>query len=274
MEVHLVDGTYELFRHYYALPSARDPKGREVAAAKGVLASVLGMIRGGATHIAVATDHIIESFRNDLWPGYKTSEGVEPDLLAQFDLLEELLSSAGMVVWPMVEFEADDALAAGAVAAARDPRVDRVIVCTPDKDLAQVVRGTRIVQLNRRTRVTFDEPAIVKKFGVPPESIPDYLALVGDAADGFPGLPGWGPKSSAAVLAKFLHLEAIPPDSRDWHVDAANAGALARTLAAERDRALLFRTLATLRTDITLFQDVDELQWHGPKPGSGAAVLS
>jgi 5'-3' exonuclease len=152
--------------------------------------------------------------------------------------------------------------------------VDRVIVCTPDKDLAQVVRGTRIVQLNRRTRVTFDEPAIVKKFGVPPESIPDYLALVGDAADGFPGLPGWGPKSSAAVLAKFLHLEAIPPDSRDWHVDAANAGALARTLAAERDRALLFRTLATLRTDITLFQDVDELQWHGPKPGSGAAVLS
>jgi 5'-3' exonuclease len=259
MEVHLVDGTYELFRHYFALPSARDRDGREVAAARGVLASVQGMIRGGATHLAVATDHVIESFRNELWPGYKTSEGVEPDLLAQFGLLEELLAEAGVVVWPMVEFEADDALAAGAVAAARDARVERVIVCTPDKDLAQCVRGNRIVQLNRRTRVTFDEAAIVRKFGVSPESIPDYLALVGDAADGFPGLPGWGPKSSAAVLARFIHLESIPPDSGDWHVDAANASGLARTLAAQRDRAMLFRRLATLRTDIALFQDVDEL---------------
>jgi 5'-3' exonuclease len=266
MTVHLVDGTYELFRHYYALPSARDRDGREVAAVRGVLASVLGMMRSGATHIAVATDHVIESFRNELWPGYKTGEGVEPDLLAQFDLLEEVLSAAGVVVWPMVEFEADDALAAGAVAAAGDPRVVQVVICTPDKDLAQCVRGTRIVQLNRRTRVTFDEPAIVKKFGVSPESIPDYLALVGDAADGYPGLPGWGPKSTAAVLAKFRHLESIPPDPSDWHVDAANATSLARTLNAERDRALLFRTLATLRTDIPLFDNVDELQWQGPKP--------
>jgi 5'-3' exonuclease len=270
MHVHLVDGTYELFRHYHALPPARDRDGREVAAVRGVLASVLGMIRGGATHIAVATDHVIESFRNKLWPGYKTGEGIEPDLLAQFELLEEVLTAAGVVVWPMVEFEADDALAAGAVAAAQDPRVEQAIVCTPDKDLAQCVRGTRIVQLNRRTRVTFDEAAIVRKFGVPPESIPDYLALVGDAADGYPGLPGWGPKSSAAVLARFLHLESIPADPRDWHVDAANANGLARTLAAQRDRALLFRKLATLRTDIALFQDVDELEWRGPKPGFDA----
>src|SRR6202047_4836874 len=228
--VHLVDGTYELFRHYYALPSARDRDGREVAAVRGVLGSVLGMIRGGATHVAVATDHVIESFRNDLWPGYKTGEGIEPDLLAQFELLEEVLSAAGVVVWPMVEFEADDALAAAAVAAARDARVERVIICTPDKDLAQCVRGTRIVQLNRRTRVTYDEAGVIKKFGVSPESIPDYLALVGDSADGYPGLPGWGAKSSAAVLAKFLHLESIPEDYREWRVNAANASALAGTL--------------------------------------------
>ena len=182
LEIHLVDGTYELFRHYYALPSARDQDGREVAAVRGVLASVLGMIKGGATHIAVATDHVIESFRNDLWPGYKTGEGIEPDLLAQFPLLEDVLSAAGLVVWPMVEFEADDALAAAAVAAARDARVERVIICTPDKDLAQCVRGTRIVQLNRRTGVTLDESGVIKKFGVSPVSIPDYLALVGDSA--------------------------------------------------------------------------------------------
>ncbi|HUB80625.1 MAG TPA: 5'-3' exonuclease H3TH domain-containing protein [Bryobacteraceae bacterium] len=259
MTVHLVDGTYELFRHYYALPSAHDAEGREVAALRGVLASVQGMIRAGATHIAVATDHIIESFRNQLWPGYKTGEGVDPALLSQFHPLEDALQAAGIVVWPMVDFEADDALASGAVAAARDPRVEQVVICTPDKDLAQCVQGTRIVQLNRRTRVVFDEAAIVKKFGVSPESIPDYLALVGDSADGYPGLPGWGPKSSAAVLAKFRHLESIPPDAGDWHVDAANAGSLARTLAAERERAFLFRTLATLRTDIPLFGDVEEL---------------
>jgi 5'-3' exonuclease len=267
LDIYLVDGTYELFRHYYALPSARDRDGREVAAVRGVLASVLGMISGGAKHIAVATDRVIESFRNGLWPGYKTGEGIEPDLWAQFPLLEETLSAAGVVVWPMVEFEADDALAAGAVAAARDRRVDRVIICTPDKDLAQCVSATRVVQLNRRTGVTFDEAGVIQKFGVPPASIPDYLALVGDASDGYPGLSGWGAKSTAAVLAKFGHIEAIPADWREWHVNAASASALARTLSEQRDQALLFRTLATLRTDLALFEDVEQLRWDGPTPG-------
>ncbi|HWX94186.1 MAG TPA: 5'-3' exonuclease H3TH domain-containing protein [Terriglobales bacterium] len=272
MDVHLVDGTYELFRHYYALPSARDADGREVAAVRGVLASVLGMMKGGATHVAVATDHVIESFRNELWPGYKTGEGTEPDLWAQFPCLEEVLASAGIVVWPMVEFEADDALAAGATAAARDARVERVIICTPDKDLAQCVSGTRIVQLNRRTQTTIDEAGVVQKFGVLPASIPDYLALVGDSADGYPGLKGWGAKSSAAVLAKFLHIESIPLDSREWHVNATNASALADTLSRERERALLFRTLATLRTDIALFDNVDQLRWNGPTPEFAAVA--
>jgi len=270
LDIHLVDGTYELFRHYYALPSARDEDGREVAAVRGVLASVLGMMKGGATHIAVATDHVIESFRNGLWPGYKTAEGVESELLAQFPLLEETLSAAGIVVWPMVQFEADDALAAAAAVAARDARVERVVICTPDKDLAQCVRGTHIVQLNRRTRVILDEAGVIQKFGVSPASIPDYLALVGDAADGYPGLPGWGAKSSAAVLAKFVHLESIPPDYREWRVNAANASALANTLSRDRDRALLFRTLATLRTDIALFDDLDQLRWNGPTPAFAA----
>jgi 5'-3' exonuclease len=264
LKVHLIDGTYELFRHYYALPSARDPDGREVAAVRGVVASMLGMISHGTTHIAVATDQVIESFRNGLWPGYKTGEGIEPDLLAQFPLLEEVLSAAGIVVWPMVEFEADDAMAAGAVIAAQDKRVEQVIICTPDKDLAQCVRGARIVQLNRRTGVTYDEAGVIQKFGVSPLSIPDYLALVGDSADGYPGLPGWGAKSSAAVLAKFAHLESIPIESHEWRVNVTNAGALAATLFRERDRALLFRTLATLRTDIALFDNVDELRWAGP----------
>ena len=259
-----------MFRHYYALPSAKDSGGREVAAVRGVLASVLGMVKGGATHIAVATDHVIESFRNGLWPDYKTGEGIEPDLWAQFPMLEEVLLAAGIVVWPMVEFEADDALAAATVAAARDRRVERVTICTPDKDLAQCVRGTRIVQLNRRTRVTLDEAGVIKKFGVSPASIPDYLALVGDSADGYPGLKGWGAKSSAAVLAKFVHLESIPLDSREWRVNVANASALADTLSRERDRALLFRTLATLRTDIALFDDVDQLRWNGPTPAFAA----
>jgi 5'-3' exonuclease len=253
-----------LFRHYYALPSARDRDGREVAAVRGVVASVLGMVGSGVTHVAVATDHVIESFRNRLWPGYKTGAGIEPDLLAQFPLLEEALSAAGVVVWPMVEHEADDALAAAAGAAARDSRVERVVICTPDKDLAQSVRGSRIVQLNRRTNVTLDETGVTQKFGVSPASIPDYLALVGDAADGYPGLPGWGAKSSAAVLAKFNHLESIPADWREWHVNAAHPGALAQTLSREWDRALLFRTLATLRTDIALFDAVDALRWSGP----------
>src|SRR5437867_11730573 len=256
MEVFLVDGTYELFRHYYALPSARDKQGREVGAVRAVLASVLGMIKGGATHIAVATDHVIESFRNQLWPGYKTSAGVEPELLAQFPLLEEVLSAAGIVVWPMIEFEADDALAAGEATAAQDAHVERVVICTPDKDLAQSVRGTRVVQLNRRTRVTMDEQGIIQKYGVPPLSIPDYLALVGDAADGYPGLAGWGAKSSAAVLGKFVHVEAIPEDCRGWHVNATSAGALADTVRRESEPAILFRTLATLRADIALVVDL------------------
>jgi len=266
VNVYLVDGTYELFRHYYALPSAKDVDGHEVAAVRGVLTSVLGMIRNGATHIAVATDHVIESFRNDLWPGYKTSAGVPADLLAQFHPLEDALSAAGIAVWPMIEFEADDALAAGAAAAARNKRVEQVIICTPDKDLAQCVTGTRVVQLNRRTNVTLDEAGVVQKFGVTPQSIPDYLALVGDAADGYPGLPGWGAKSSAAVLAKFLHLESIPRDCSEWRVNANNAGALAATLHEQRENAFLFRTLATLRTDLKLFDDVEHLRWSGPKP--------
>jgi 5'-3' exonuclease len=264
MRVHLLDGTYELFRYYFAMPSARDADGREVAAVRGVVASVLSMVTGGATHIGVATDHVIESFRNRLWRGYKTSAGVEAELLAQFPLLEEALTALGVVVWPMVEFEADDALASAAVKAGEDARVEQVIVCTPDKDLAQVVRGSRIVQLNRRTRVTYDEGGIVAKFGVPPASIPDYLALVGDSADGYPGLRGWGAKSAAAVLAKFGHIEAIPDDPRDWHVNASGPAALAKTLAEERDRALLFRTLATLHTDVPVFDSVDELEWKGP----------
>jgi 5'-3' exonuclease len=224
------------------------------------------MVNAGATHIGVATDHVIESFRNTLWRGYKTSAGVEPDLLAQFPILEEALTALGVVVWPMVEFEADDALAAAAEAAARDREVEQVVICTPDKDLAQCVRGTRVVQLNRRTRVTMDEAGVTAKFGVSPASIPDYLALVGDASDGYPGLRGWGPKSTAAVLARFRHLEAIPPDWRDWHVNASSPAALCATLARERDNALLYRTLATLRTDIPVFASVDELRWRGPTP--------
>jgi 5'-3' exonuclease len=266
VDVHLIDGTWELFRHYYALPSAREPDGREVAAVRGVIASVLQLIREGATHIGVATDHVIESFRNAIWPGYKTGEGIEPALFAQFALLEEALSTMGVAVWPMIEFEADDALASAAALAARDPRVDRVIICTPDKDLAQCVRGSRILQLNRRTRVLRDEQGVIAKFGVSPCSIPDYLALVGDSADGYPGLPGWGAKSTAAVLSRYGHLESVPNDWRTWHVNAAGAATLAATLARERERAYLFRTLATLREDIPLFDSVDHLEWRGPTP--------
>lgn len=264
MEVHLIDGTYELFRHFYALPSARDSDGNEVAAVRGVLGSLFGMLQLGATHIGVATDHVIESFRNNLWPQYKTGEGVDPNLLAQFPLLEEALVAMGVTVWPMVEFEADDALAAAAVAAARDDRVSRVVICTPDKDLAQCVRGTRIVQLDRRKNVVRDELGVIAKFGVAPTSIPDYLALVGDAADGFPGLRGWGAKSAAAVLARFGHLEDIPKDPLAWGVRIASPRALADVLNEERERAFLFRDLATLRTDIPVFDSPDELRWTGP----------
>jgi 5'-3' exonuclease len=266
LKVYLVDGTYELFRHYFAVPKARDAQGREVGAVRGVLASLLGMMREGVTHIGVATDHVIESFRNQLWAGYKTGEGVEPDLLSQFPILEEVLAAAGIVVWPMVEFEADDALAAAAALATSDSRVEQVVICTPDKDLAQCVQGSRVVQLNRRTKITMDEAGIVAKFGVSPGSIPDYLALVGDSADGYPGIPGWGAKSTAAVLAKFGHIESIPLSAQDWHVNVLNSATLAATLERERNRALLFRTLATLRIDIPLFDNVDQLHWNGPQP--------
>jgi 5'-3' exonuclease len=266
MIVHLIDGTYELFRHFYGLRRFHKGEDRPFGAVTGVLHTVLQMIETGATHIGVATDHVIESFRNRLWPGYKTGAGIDPDLLAQFPLLEEELVAAGIVVWPMVEYEADDALAAAASIAAADPRVERVIICTPDKDLAQCVRGTRVVQLNRRTRTFFDEAGVVAKFGVSPASIPDYLALVGDAADGFPGLPGWGAKSTAAVLAKYGHLESIPANGRDWNVNVTSAGTLAQTLRRDYDRALLFRDLATLRTDIALFDDVETLRWRGATP--------
>jgi 5'-3' exonuclease len=266
LKIYLVDGTYELFRHYFAVPRARDAKGREVGAVRGVLASLLAMMRGGVEYIGVATDHVIESFRNDLWEGYKTGEGIEPDLLAQFPLLEEVLSAAGIVVWPMVEFEADDALASAAAIALKDSRVEQVVICTPDKDLAQCVQGSRVVQLLRRTGITVDEAGVIAKFGVAPQSIPDYLALVGDSADGYPGLPGWGAKSTAAVLAKFGHIESIPESVRDWHVNVANATSLADTLTRQRERALLFRTLATLKSDIPLFDSVDRLRWNGPTP--------
>ena len=256
VEVFLIDGTYELFRHYHALPRALDLDGVEVGAVRGVLRSMLGMMKGGATHIAVATDHVIESFRNEMWAGYKTSAGMPPDLLSQFPLLEEVLSAAGIPVWPMVEFEADDALAAGAHAAVLDDRVSRVVICTPDKDVAQCVRGKRVVQMDRKLKITRDEEGIIAKFGVRPQSIPDYLALVGDSADGYPGLPGWGAKSAAAALAKFHHIEHIPPDTP--------SRSLAQTLSRNRELAFLFRDLATLRTDIPLFSSVDDLCWNGP----------
>ncbi len=266
MEVHLIDGTYELFRHFHALPRATDHRGHEVAAVRGVLGSILGMIQGGATHIGVATDHVIESFRNRLWASYKTGEGVEPELLSQFPLLEEALTALGVVVWPMIEFEADDALAAAASKAENDPRVDRVYICTPDKDLAQMVRGTRVVQLDRRRDIVRDEAGVITKFGVGPRSIPDYLALVGDAADGYPGIRGWGAKSTAAVLSHYQHIEQVPSSARDWHAHVAAPADLAESLRVNYELALLFRDLATLRTDVAVFDSVDQLHWRGPTP--------
>jgi 5'-3' exonuclease len=264
MTIYLVDGTYELFRHFYALPSARNHHGEDVAAVRGVMYSIRALVREGATHIGVATDHVIESFRNNLWPGYKTGDGIDPALRAQFPLLEEALRAWGVVLWPMVEEEADDALASAAAKAASDARVDQVIICTPDKDLAQCVSGTRVVQRDRVRKITRDEAAVVAKFGVPPASIPDYLALVGDSADGFPGLAGWGAKSAAAVLARFGHIDAIPEDHHAWGVDVVRAGSLAATLRRDREIARLFRELATLRTNVPVFESVDELEWRGP----------
>ena len=265
INVHLVDGTYELFRHFFALPSHVTKDGREVAATRGVVGSVLGMLEGGATHVGVATDHVIESFRNDMWPGYKTSAGVDPVLLAQFPLLEEGLEALGIVVWPMVEREADDALASAAIVAAETPDVERVLICTPDKDLGQCVRGDRVVQFDRRKRIILDEAGVTAKFGVPPVSIPDYLALVGDSADGFPGLPGWGARSAATVLARYGSLEQIPTSVRDWDITLRGAGVLAHTLEDNLDLAVLFRELARLHPDPPVMSSIDELRWSRPR---------
>ena len=266
MRVHLLDGTYELFRHFYAMPRQQSRDGQEVAAIIGVLGSVLGMLEGGTTHLGVATDHVIESFRNDLWAGYKTSAGIEPELLTQFHPLEDALRAMGVVVWAMEEFEADDALAAAAKLAAESAAVEQVIICTPDKDLSQCVRGERVVQFDRRKRELRDERGVVARFGVGPASIPDYLALVGDSADGFPGVPGWGEKASGAVLGRYVHLEKIPATSTQWEVPVRGAARLAAALAEHRELALLFRTLATLRTDVPVFATVEDLRWRGPRP--------
>ena len=265
MDVHLIDGTYELFRHFYAVPSAKDANGQEVAAVRGVLTSVLSMFERGATHLGVATDHIVESFRNDLYPGYKTSEGVPQELLSQFPILEETLGAMGVMVWPMVYFEADDALASAASNASKDGSVNQVLICTPDKDLSQCVVGTRVVQLDRRRDILRDEAGVVAKFGVKPESIPDYLAVVGDSADGFPGLAGWGAKAAALTLSQYPHLEKIPEDWRAWHPSIRKARLLSESLFNQWDDALLFRTLATLRLDVPVFDTVADLRWNGPR---------
>jgi 5'-3' exonuclease len=264
MKVHLVDGTYELFRHFFGAPPHQNAAGREVAAVRGVVGSVLQLLSEGATHVGVATDHVIESFRNDLWPGYKTGEGIDPDLWSQAWPLEEALDALGVVVWPMVELEADDALASAAAVAGEDGRVEQVIICTPDKDLGQCVRGTRVVQLDRRKGQLVDEGGVVAKFGVRPISIPDYLALVGDSADGFPGLPGWGAKSAAAVLARWGHVEDVPANPADWDVAVRGAAKLAATLQEGRHDVALFKELATLRVDRSLLGHAEDLRWRGP----------
>jgi 5'-3' exonuclease len=265
VDVYLLDGTYELFRYFFALPPHVNAHGREVSATRGVVGTVLGMLESGVSHIGVATDHVIESFRNDMWPGYKTSAGVDPHLLQQFPLVEDALTAMGVVVWPMVELEADDALGAAAKSAALDTAVERVYVCSPDKDLGQCVVGERVVQLDRRQRKLMDEAGVRDKFGVAPESIPDYLALVGDSADGYPGIPGWGAKSAAAALSRYGHLEAVPDDATFWDLpQLRGAGRLAASLREQREYAYLFRDLATLRTDAPILLSVAELRWAGP----------
>ncbi len=266
MIVHLVDGTYELFRYFLSPAAAFERTApEELRAVRGVVTSMLGMLEGGATHLGVATDHVIESFRNGLWPGYKTGEGIDPVLYAQFEPLEDALRALGVVVWAMVEFEADDALAAAAAMAAADARVEQVVVCTPDKDLAQCVRDDRVVQLDRRTREVRNESGVQQKYGVSPASIPDWLALAGDSADGYPGLPGWGARSAATVLARYQHLEHIPKVAAQWDVSMRGAARLAATLAEQWERALLFRHLAILRADAPIGADVDALRWKGPR---------
>jgi 5'-3' exonuclease len=266
VDVYLIDGTYELFRHYFGVPGAVDASGQEIAAVRGVVNSVLSMLERGTTHVGVATDHVIESFRNDLYPYYKTSAGIPPELFSQFPILEEALEAMGVMVWPMVEFEADDALAAAASKAALDDNVDKVVICTPDKDLSQCVVGNRIVQLDRRRNLLCDEAGVITKFGVRPESIPDYLALVGDSADGFPGLPGWGAKAAASVLSIYHHLEEVPREPEQWHPSIRSARKLCTTFCNSWDDAILFRTLATLRLDVPVFDSVEDLRWQGPRP--------
>jgi 5'-3' exonuclease len=263
MDVYLIDGTYELFRHYFAVPGAIDAEGNEIGAVRGVLTSVLSLLEKGVTHIGVATDHVIESFRNDLYPHYKTGEGIPEDLWSQFNLLEEALGAMGVLVWAMVEFEADDALAAAAVKAAQDKDVDTVIICTPDKDLSQCVVGDKIVQLDRRKNEIRNAEGVFTKFGVRPESIPDYLALVGDASDGYPGLPGWGAKGAASVLSIYPHLEDIPTEPKNWNSAIRGSAKLAATLFGSWEEAILYRKLATLRTDAPVFNEIEELRWKG-----------
>ena len=268
--VHLVDGTYELFRYHYS-PNNRD---LERGAVRGVVNSMLQLVEDGATHIGVATDHVIESFRNELWAGYKDGEGVDPLLKAQFPVLEEVLEAAGFAVWPQTTFEADDGLAAGAVLAAAHDDVERVVICTPDKDMAQLVGG-KVVQWDRRQDKWFDTEGVQEKFGVLPESIPDWLGLVGDAADGFPGLPGWGAKSAAAVLARYLHIEEIPPAAGQWDITVRSGAKLAKVLQDGLEDALLFRTIATLQPDAPVSASVEDMAWRGPQAGFGdvAAAL-
>jgi 5'-3' exonuclease len=268
MRIHLVDGTYELFRSHFGAPPRQDSSGREVGATVGLLHSLwLLLSTPGVTHVACAFDHVIESFRNDLYAGYKTSAGVDPDLLAQFELAEQAVRALGVVVWPMVEFEADDALAAAAARFRDAPGVDQVVLCSPDKDLAQAVVGDRVVAWDRRRDIVLDEAGVTGKFGVPPASIPDWLALVGDSADGFPGITGWGAKSAAAVLSRFGHLGAIPDDPAALGLPAARAARLVESLRAGRDDAELFLRLATLRLDVPIEQEVADLEWRGVTPG-------
>lgn len=275
MKVHLVDGTFELFRAYFGSPSRETATGAEVGAVRGLARSMLALLaQPGVTHVAIAFDHVIESFRNDLYPGYKTGEGIDPKLLAQFGLAEDACRALGLVVWPMVEFECDDALAAGAARLAVDADVEQVVICSPDKDLAQCVRGTRVVCLDRMRGKVLDEAGVAEKFGVGPASIPDWLALVGDNADGYPGIPRWGAKSAGAVLAVYEHLEQIPDDPAAWSVKVRGAIALAESLRERRDEALLYRRLATLRPDVPLTERLDDLRWRGPNDRALAALAA
>ncbi|MBI3802603.1 MAG: flap endonuclease [Nitrospirae bacterium] len=266
MKIHLVDGTYELFRNYFGAPPKKTRDGREIGATLGLLRSLVALLtRPEVTHIACAFDHVIESFRNDLFPGYKTSAGIDPDLLAQFPLAEEATAALGVVVWPMVEFEADDALAAAAAKFQNAPSVEQIVLCSPDKDMTQLVTGSRIVCWDRRRDLVLDAAGVVEKFGVQPHSIPDWLALVGDAADGYPGIPGWGAKSASAVLSRHAHLESIPDDPRQFGLGLGRAARLAESLTTHRAEAILYRQLATLRKDVPLPEKLEELEWRGAR---------